>query len=286
VASLVASITLTSCGERTSSKSLASRDRQTVPVSSSDQVDWPLVVATPMLIPSTSDMPTPTFEPIAGGTPETARLPTMPPPVPTATLAAPQYVGASVVPASGPFFYVNQSGTGTVNLPGGRTFPIVNGRTTLPNGTGMTLLPQHLYTFLDGRLQKSYPVSTGIGGTTPIRSGTLRLFDRGKKLRPVDPGWIVQGGVYVDDFWALFPDTDPDSQILIHTLPFHPYLNGKHDINSYYDAAKLGVEEASAGCIRMWPTMYGRSDDFGTFTEWAKTMQAEYDGSVPFTIGP
>jgi hypothetical protein len=175
----------------------------------------------------------------------------------------------SKVPARGPFFYVDQS------LPT---------QVALADGSAMHLQHEHLYTFLNGAAVDTYQVSTGVGGSTPIRSGNLGTYDRGKILRQGDPGWIVQGGVYVDNFWPLFPDGDRDSQILIHTLPFHPYADGTHDPASYYGQAALGSVRSSAGCIRMWPAHTGHFPGFGHFTTWSQTMQSSY-GPIPFTIG-
>ncbi|MGI8824991.1 MAG: L,D-transpeptidase [Chloroflexota bacterium] len=175
----------------------------------------------------------------------------------------------STVPPSGPYFYVDQ---------------LYVHYLMLPMGAKMHVQAQHLYTFLNGALVNDYAVSTGVGGSTPVRSGTLGPFDRGKILRAGDPGWIVQGGVYVDDFWPLFPPDDQDSQILIHTLPFQPNADGTHDAASYYGETDLGQRPSSAGCIRMWPAHLGHYPGFGRFTSWAKRMQAAYR-IVPFSIG-
>lgn len=268
---------LSSCAGSVSSAGAPTQRPTRDLTSATSSVDPPLAVATsaPASPPPFPSVVSPNVRPTPTYAPAVARIT----PSPIGRLIA------SVVPAHGPFMYVNQFGTGKLNSPDGATAEIAGGLLTLPSGQRLHLQAQHLYTFLGGQVVGDYEVSTGTGGSTPIRSGTLGLFDRGKTLHKGDPGWLVLGGVYVDNFWALFPDTDPDSNILIHTLPFHPYANGKHDVNSYYGQVDLGVQESSSGCIRMWPGTVHHASGFNDFTKWAKAMQLGY-GAVPFTIGP
>jgi len=98
---------------------------------------------------------------------------------------------------------------------------------------------QMIYIFLDGKVIRRIPCSTGL---PTWRTRTLPWLGRVGEYW----GTFQAYSVWADDAWFLFKD---DGSILIHGAPY-TYVD---DAKVYQDLDALGARPASHGCIRIAP---------------------------------